>query len=101
MASSSNYVFDNLTNIRDDKCGLSQRNVQNMKVGSYLTTSFFNNDCTMQNPINLATSQPGVFYSGSSQMAIGGCNVDDNTKLLFKTTQPDLACRLDLNATSL
>ena len=51
----------------------------------------------MQNPINLATSQPGVFYSGSSQMAIGGCNVDDNTKLLFKTTQPDLACRLNLN----
>ena len=48
------------------------------------------------NPINLATSQPGVFIL-VHQMFIGGCNVDDNTKLLFKTTQPDLACRLDLN----
>jgi hypothetical protein len=35
----------------------------------------------MKKPIEFATSQPNVFYKGSNQVGIGGCNVNENTTL--------------------
>ena len=41
----------------------------------------------MSNPINFATSQPFINYTGSHEVGIGGCNIDTNSNLklvLFK-----------------
>ena len=97
MASTTNFMFDNLTGINDDKCGLSQRNIQNVGIGNYLTTGYFNKDCFMKNQIDLATSQPGVFYTGSNQVGLGGCNIDESSALRMPQLQKELACQLDLN----
>ena len=97
MAQSNKLMFDNLTSIGSDQCGLTQRNVQNMAIGDYLTTGFFNSDCGMKQPINLATNQPGVFFSGSSQVGLGGCNIDTNSELRNPVMQKEFASRLDLN----
>ena len=37
----SDYTFDNTSRIGDDGCGLSQRNLQNVRSGNYLLTNFF------------------------------------------------------------
>jgi hypothetical protein len=50
----------------------------------------------MKNPIELATSQPCVNYKGGYSVASGGCNVNDNSKLLIGTIQTHPKCRLDL-----
>ena len=62
MATVKDYVFDKMTRIGNDTCGLSQRNVQNMNAGNYMVQNFFSSDCTMARPIELATSQPGIFF---------------------------------------
>ena len=33
----------------------------------------------MSNPINFATSQPNINYTGSHEVGIGGCNIDTNS----------------------
>jgi hypothetical protein len=81
MSSINDYTFGNMSRIGDDQCDLSQRNVQNIKESDYRLTNFYINECGMKKPIEFATSQPNVFYKGSNQVGIGGCNVNENTTL--------------------
>ena len=81
MSTISSYVFDNMDRIGDDNCSLSQRNVQNMKESNYMLENYFAADCRMEQPIVVATEQPNIFYNGSHQTGIGGCNIDENTVL--------------------
>jgi hypothetical protein len=97
MSIVSNFTFNNMSRIGDDKCDLSQRNVQNTKGSNYLLTSYYANECGMQKPIEFATSQPNVNFSGSHQMGLGGCNVDDNTVLRDGDGLSQSKCRLTLN----
>jgi hypothetical protein len=95
MASVHNYMFENMSRLGTDNCSLSQDNVQNLKQGNYLLTNYFSNDCTMQNPISLATNQPNVFFSGGHQTGAGGCNIDANSSLFHSDiTKP--ACKISL-----
>jgi hypothetical protein len=50
----------------------------------------------MKTPISLATSQPGVMYNGGYNSGAGGCNIDDNSKLLIGTIQTHPRCHIDL-----
>ena len=53
-------------------------------------------DCFMSKPINMATSQPNVFYKGTHQMGLGGCNVDVNSNLSIGQIQTHPKCKLSL-----
>ena len=96
MAFVTNYTFDNMSRIGNDTCFQDQETIQNIASCNYTLQNYFINDCTMKNPIALATSQPGVFYNGPSNVGSGGCVVDDNSKLLIGSIQTHPKCKIDL-----
>jgi hypothetical protein len=96
MAFTSDYTFDNMSRIGNDTCFQDQETLQNINSCNYLLQNYFANDCTMNKPISLATSQPGVFYNGPSSVGSGGCVVDDSSKLLIGSVQTHPKCRIDL-----
>lgn len=89
-ASVSNFYFDNMSRIGNDTCNQDQNTVQNINSCNYLLQNYFINDCSMKQPILLATTQPGVMYDGGYSLGAGGCNVDTSSKLLLGglVTQP-------------
>jgi hypothetical protein len=95
MSSTLNYTFDNMTRIGTDGCSTDQRSIQNTSANNYMLQNYFATDCTMKAPIQLATTQPGVFYRGG-HMASGGCNIEENSKLLLGGIQTNPKCRIDL-----
>ena len=97
MATIKDYVFDKMTRIGNDTCGLSQMNVQNINAGNYMVQNFFSSDCTMARPIEFATSQPGIFYEGGHQTGADGCNIDINSKLLNGSIGTHPRCKISLN----
>ena len=99
MASLYNYKFDNLTRIGDDSCGISERDIQNQNFGSYLTKNYFEKDCGLEAPMNLATNQPNILIAGSVGSAFsgpGGCNIDNDSNLRIKKTQTNPKGRITL-----
>jgi hypothetical protein len=87
MANTSSYVFDQMSRIGNDDCCLSQTEIQNVASCNYTTQNYFAADCSMRNPIELATSQPGVMYNGGYNTGAGGCNIDESSKLQIGTIQ--------------
>jgi hypothetical protein len=96
MATYSGYTFNNLSRIGLDDCNVSQTDIQNVASCNYSTQNYFASDCSMRNPISLATSQPGVMYNGGYQVGAGGCNINDSSKLQIGTIQTHPRCRIDL-----
>lgn len=96
MAHVSSFTFDNMARIGSDGANLDQRTIQDTQQCNYMLQSFFANDCTMQKPIALATTQPCVNYKGSHNVGLGGCNVDDSSNLLIGSIQTNLKSRIDL-----
>ena len=96
MAHVSSFTFDNMSRIGSDGANLDQRTIQDTQQCNYMLQSFFANDCTMQKPISLATTQPCVNYKGSHNIGLGGCNVDDSSNLLIGSIQTNPKCRIDL-----
>ena len=88
--------LNNQSRIGEDKFGLSQTNMQNSDLNSYMLKNFYLQDCGMQKPIDIATRQPSVFYSGSNGLGLGGCNVDESSKLLIGKEQTNPKCRISL-----
>lgn len=94
MAFVSDYTFQNMTRIGNDNCYVDQRSIQDVRHGNYMLTNYFP-ACPMNKAIDFATSQPSVFYSGSQQVGIGGCNIDYNSDLLISNlSRPK--CRISL-----
>ena len=94
MASVYDYTFNNTTRLGDDKCELSQSNIQNSQAATYLLDNF-RPACPMNKAIDFATSQLNVNYSGSHQVGINGCNIDENSELsLTDLSKPK--CRISL-----
>ena len=90
----SDYRFNNMTSLLNDNCTMDQRNVQNMSASNYMVENFYQS-CPMTKAINIATLQPNVFYNGSQQVGINGCNIDTNSELkLSKISKPP--CRINL-----
>ena len=77
MSSVHSYKFNGLSRIGNDVCGVSERDMQNENFGSYLVQSY-------------------IFYQGSKQCGIGGCNIDTNSKLLIGSIQTNPKCRISL-----
>ena len=83
MANVSDYTFLNMGRIGLDKCSLSETEKQNVKNADYTLTNHFSADCSMTKPMDLALSQPSMFYKGSHQVGMGGCNIEQNSSLLL------------------
>jgi hypothetical protein len=96
MAYVKDFVFDNLSRIGNDNCDVSQRNLQNTTHANYMLENFFSQDCNMKRPIDLATSQPNIFFTGSHQVGVGGCNIDANSDLMIGTINTHPKCRISL-----
>lgn len=96
MAYVKDFVFDNLSRIGNDNCDVSQRNLQNTTHANYMLENFFAQDCNMKRPIDLATSQPNIFFTGSHQVGVGGCNIDANSDLMIGTINTHPKCRISL-----
>jgi hypothetical protein len=94
MAAIFDYTFHQKTRIGDDSCDLSQQNVQNSHAATYMLDNF-RPACPMTNAITFATSQPAINFTGSHQVGINGCNIDNNSKLgITPITKPK--CRISL-----
>ena len=96
MASVSSYMFDNMSRIGLDDCNKSQTDIQTVAACNYTTQNYFASDCSMKNPISLATTQPGIMYNGGYNVGAGGCNIDDSSKLQIGTIQTHPRCHIDL-----
>ena len=90
------YTFDNMSRIGLDSSCQSQSEIQNIESANYMLQNYFLSDCSMKNPKELATSQPGVFYKGGYGSGAGGCNIDDSSNLLIGSIQTHPRCHIDL-----
>ena len=82
MASIFDYKFNNITRIGDDEGDMSQKNIQNSSAATYMLDNY-RPSCPMSSAIDFATSQLNVNYTGSHQVGINGCNIDENSSLLM------------------
>ena len=96
MANVSGYTFDNMARIGNDSCCVDQNTIQNVASCNYLLQNYFASDCSMKNPIALATTQPGIMYNGGYNSGAGGCNIDQSSDLQIGTIQTHPRCRIDL-----
>ena len=96
MANGSRYTLDNMSRIGNDSCCIDQSTIQNVASCNYMTQNYFASDCSMKNPISLATSQPGVMYNGGYNTGAGGCNIDDSSNLQIGSIQTHPRCHIDL-----
>jgi hypothetical protein len=96
MANVSNYTFENMSRIGSDECCISQTDLQNIGYANYMLQNYFASDCSMKSPMALATSQPGVFYSGGYNSGAGGCNIDASSDLQIGSIQTHPKSKLDL-----
>ena len=96
MTSTHSFNFDNLSRLGDDVCGISARDTQNNKIGSYLTQNHFEKDCGLKSQINFATQQPNVFLSSGGYGVADSCNIEDDSDLRIGGTQTNPKCRITL-----
>ena len=96
MAYVSDFTFNGLSRISEDGCCIDQNSIQNSESCSYTLQNYFAQDCNMKNSKSLATTQPGINYSGGYGLGAGGCNVDDSSNLLIGGIQTHPKSRIDL-----
>ena len=96
MAYVSDYTFNSMSRIGSDKCCVDQQTIQDAAACSYSLQNFFASDCSMASAKELATTQPGVNYSGSMGSDVCGSNIDESSKLLIGGIQTNPRCRIDL-----
>ena len=85
-----------MSRLGNDSCCISQDDIQNVSSCNYMTQNYFASDCSMKNPISLATTQPGIMYNGGYNSGAGGCNINESSKLQIGTIQTHPKCRIDL-----
>ena len=75
-------LFNNLANIGNDSCDLTNRNKENIEASNYMLENYI-----VYNPINtainLATSQPDIITQASVDGGISGNNIDDSSILQY------------------
>jgi hypothetical protein len=96
MSNYYSYTFDNVSRIGLDPSCQSQTDLQNVEYSTYMLQNYFASDCSMKKPIDLATSQPCVNYTGGHNSGAGGCNIDSNSNLQIGSIQTHPKCKIDL-----
>ena len=94
MACVSDYTFNKTSRISNDQCDRSQQNIQNAQAATYMLDNF-RPACPMKKAIDFATCQLDVNFTGSHQIGINGCNVDEYSELsMSDLSKPK--CRISL-----
>ena len=65
MASTTNYMFENMSRIGLDESTSSQLDMQNVQHTNYMLQNFYSSDCTMSKPIDARISSnhsKSVYY---------------------------------------
>jgi len=96
MAIIRDYLFNDMSRLGDDQCSLDQRNIENMRGNSYMTTNFFLNDSTMSKAYGTALNFPGMNLQGGHHTSATGHNIDINSNLLIEQETTNPKCRLTL-----
>lgn len=96
MAFVTNFNFDNLSRIGNDRCFQDQETIQNVQSCNYTLQNYFDNDCTMKRAYAISTMQPGVNLNGGHGTGAGGCNIDQNSKLTLGSLVTHPRCKIDL-----
>jgi hypothetical protein len=88
------YTFYQTARLGDDATDQSQRTLQNSQYATYMLDNF-RPACPMRSAIDFATSQLNINFTGSKQVGIGGCNIDESSDLaITDMTKP--RCRISL-----
>ena len=74
------YSFDSMSRIGNDNPAIDQRNIQNVNNANYNLENFYP-ACPMTKAQNFALAQPNVFYKGSHEGGIKGCEIEANNDL--------------------
>jgi len=96
MAYVSDFTFNTMGRIGNDECSQDINSIQNSQACSYLLQNYFAADCNMSNAKKLATTQPGINYSGSMGSDMCGSNIDESSKLFIGSIQTAPKARIDL-----
>ena len=96
MAYVSDFTFNTMGRIGNDECSQDINSIQNSQSCSYLLQNYFTTDCNMSKAKQLATTQPGINYSGSMGSDMCGSNIDDSSRLLIGGIQTAPKARIDL-----
>ena len=96
MAYVSDFTFNTMGRIGSDSCSQDINSIENAQACSYLLQNYFTSDCNMSKAKQLATTQPGIIYSGSMGSDMCGSNIDDSSKLLIGSIQTNPKARIDL-----
>jgi hypothetical protein len=96
MAFVSDFTFNTMGRIGSDSCSQDINTIGNAQACSYLLQNYFTSDCNMSKAKQLATTQPGIIYSGSMGSDMCGSNIDDSSKLLIGSIQTNPKARIDL-----
>ena len=81
MASVYDYKFNQGTRIGNDMCDHSQQTIQNSMASTYMLNNY-QSQCPNETAVEFATNHLDINFTGSHQVGIGGCNIDQNSKLL-------------------
>ena len=96
MAHVSDFTFNTMRRIGSDSCSQDIHSIGNAQACSYLLQNYITSDCNMSKAKQLATTQPGIIYSGSMGSDMCGSNIDDSSKLLIGSIQTGPKARIDL-----
>ena len=75
-------VFNVPAALQDDRCGTTRRDGDNAASANYMLTGY-QPDCSMKKAISIASLYPTLNFSGSRQVEVGGCNINQNSELLI------------------
>jgi hypothetical protein len=95
MASVYDYKFYQTSRLGDDRTDFSQRTLQNAEYANYMLDNF-RPSCPASNPVEFATSQPNINFTGGYQVSVGGSNIKESSELLINNLSKP-KCRISLN----
>lgn len=96
MANVSPYTFKNMSRIGLDECNKTQTDLQNTQFANYMLQNYYTSDCSMRTTVDLATTQPGITYSGGFGSDFCGSNIDKSSELLIGSVQTHPKSKIDL-----
>ena len=87
MASVTDYMFNNMGRIGNDKIDQSQKNVHNTKFANHMLADYFS-ESTSSSHVKFATKQPSMNFNGLAHgSGLNSLVVDANSELLLKQNQ--------------
>lgn len=97
MASVTDYLFNNLGRIGNDKIDESQRTVHNTRFANHMLSDYFSDNLSDKH-VNFATKQPSVHFSGLAHgNGLSGLVIDANSKLTIQTEQQRTGEKIQLH----